>query len=289
MSKKEFLSLEEKHRSAVAEYFSTKTEFWNVIYAEKHNATGRSLIQKESMKFRKFMTLTFIDLYAKKEERFLDVGCGTGVLAMELAKKGLNVSAVDIAEGMINNLRQKVEMEKINLQCFQAPVEELPFDNENIGTITCLGVVEYLPDVKLGLLEMNRVLMKNGILILSIPNLLKMNNLLDPYRLFKRGMKYFFPKKKSIDLLDELSTNENFLNKRFKLNEFLKLADECNFKLMDMESIGYGPFTFFGKNIFNDERSIKLNYKLGRFSHRVPFTFLKYFCNRWVLCLKKNI
>ncbi|HZW39464.1 MAG TPA: methyltransferase domain-containing protein [Ignavibacteriaceae bacterium] len=285
----EFISAEEKHHSAVAEYFSTKTEFWDVVYEKEHPASGRSLIQQESMMHRRETALEYISKYCQKGNAILDVGCGTGTLALELARRGYEVSAVDIAGGMINHLLQKIKKENLNIKCLKSPAEEMPFDNECFDSITCLGVIEYVPVPEIALFEMNRVIKKNGYLIISMPNLLKLNNLLDPVRLIKRGYKYILKsKEKELNSLNDLSTNENFLNKRFRLNKFIEMAEECNFKLIEHECIGYGPFTFNERNLFSDSISLKLHYKLSSLAKNYPFNFLKHFCNRWVLCLQKT-
>ena len=43
----------------------------------------------------------------------LDVGAGTGRLAVELAKKGAQVTALDISEKMLKNLKSKIIKSKI--------------------------------------------------------------------------------------------------------------------------------------------------------------------------------
>ena len=51
--------------------------------------------------------------------RALDIGCGTGTLALALAREGAAVTAVDFSEGMLGRLREKLSPE---LTAFVTPV-----------------------------------------------------------------------------------------------------------------------------------------------------------------------
>jgi Methylase involved in ubiquinone/menaquinone biosynthesis len=45
----------------------------------------------------------------KKEEIVLDLGCGTGLEAIPLAKKGINIVAVDVSQGMLQILKRRLK------------------------------------------------------------------------------------------------------------------------------------------------------------------------------------
>lgn len=52
-------------------------------------------------------------------DKWLDISCGTGSMAIELAKKGKQVTAVDLSPEMLNIAREKAIKEEINLNLLQ--------------------------------------------------------------------------------------------------------------------------------------------------------------------------
>lgn len=46
-------------------------------------------------------------------ESVLDMGCGTGILAVELAREGHEVFAADFSEGMLSHLQEKIDEENL--------------------------------------------------------------------------------------------------------------------------------------------------------------------------------
>src|SRR5260370_581010 len=76
-------------------YFDQSAPFWNDIYAL---TDVYALIQQE----RKRLVLDLVDgLSLPPEAPVLEIGCGAGHLAVELARRGSQVSAIDSARGMI--------------------------------------------------------------------------------------------------------------------------------------------------------------------------------------------
>src|SRR5215467_3298455 len=57
----------------------------------------------------------------------LDVGCGTGFLALELATRGHRVTAVDFAPTMLAEARRKAERLGASIRFEEADAEQLPF------------------------------------------------------------------------------------------------------------------------------------------------------------------
>ncbi len=68
----------------------------------------------------------------------LDIPCGTGRLALQLAKKGFNVTGIDISEEFITGLTQKVEEEKLPIKVIQGNILSLELTGSFDGAY-CVG------------------------------------------------------------------------------------------------------------------------------------------------------
>jgi 2-polyprenyl-3-methyl-5-hydroxy-6-metoxy-1,4-benzoquinol methylase len=60
----------------------------------------------------------------------LDIGCGTGRHAIELAKRGYNVTGVDLSESQLDRAREKARQASVNVKFLKCDARQLPFNNE---------------------------------------------------------------------------------------------------------------------------------------------------------------
>lgn len=99
-------------------------------------------------------------------KRVLDVGCGDGYYAAELADRGADVLGVDVSEEMVRVARDR-HGEAIDVR--RADVTEgLEFvDDGGFDLILCQHVFSHLPSLEAPLAEFARVLRPDGVLVLS--------------------------------------------------------------------------------------------------------------------------
>ena len=121
-----------------------------------------------------FLSLGIDKLWRKKAIKLLmntdskiilDIATGTGDFAIEALKLNpTKVIGVDISKGMLDKGIEKIKRRKktsiIKLQL--ADSENLPFDDSSFDAITCGFGVRNFEDLHKGLLEIKRVLKKNG-------------------------------------------------------------------------------------------------------------------------------
>ena len=108
------------------------------------------------------------DLMPREGKRYkiLDAGTGGGVWIDFLIQHG-KVSACDVFRYKINELRKKhrnVDFKVANLNIY------LPYKDEEFDIVVLAEVLEHLYNPEVCLYEINRVLKKDGILIMSTPN-----------------------------------------------------------------------------------------------------------------------
>lgn len=99
--------------------------------------------------------------------RILELNCGTGADAVELARRGYSVHATDISPGMLERLQDKVKRfdlnDKITVQSCSftelTKIKNAPFDAvfSNLGGLNCV------PDLSPVIAQLPNVLRPNGI------------------------------------------------------------------------------------------------------------------------------
>jgi ubiquinone/menaquinone biosynthesis C-methylase UbiE len=104
------------------------------------------------------------------EDRLLDVGSGTGLLAIAAAPQVAHATAVDVSEGMCGRLRDKLrELNIENVDVVAAPASELPLEDGSVDVVVSSYCFHNMPDdEKLkALREAARVLRPGGRVVIG--------------------------------------------------------------------------------------------------------------------------
>lgn len=103
-------------------------------------------------------------------ELALDLSCGTGHYALELAQRGLRVVGVDLSEPMLRVARAKAMRAGIGLSLVRADGSGLPFRAGAFDLVTIILGLEFLQDPTKTLEETHRVLKPGASLVVAILN-----------------------------------------------------------------------------------------------------------------------
>ncbi|WP_297889905.1 50S ribosomal protein L11 methyltransferase [Sulfurihydrogenibium sp.] len=71
------------------------------------------------------LMLSLIPKYISKNDRVVDIGCGTGILSIASAKMGAFVDAVDIEKEAVEECKINSWENQVNVNCFQGSVEDV--------------------------------------------------------------------------------------------------------------------------------------------------------------------
>lgn len=119
--------------------------------------------------------------------RVLEVGCGTGYIALELAKRGCDVTAIDVSAVGIEEARSHFEaLNDAPSVTFEVTVgTKLAYPSESFDVVLAIEVFEHLHerDVPAHLAEVLRVLRPGGRYFFWTPNRLEGTSVLDRFGL----------------------------------------------------------------------------------------------------------
>jgi len=111
-------------------------------------------------------------IYAYLEPRagmkVLDVGCGTGLYALDLAARGLDVTGVDISRPMLERARAKAKHAGLDVQFQESDALQLPFNDQGFDAVLSVTALEFAPDLSAALREAFRVLKTGGRLVVGL-------------------------------------------------------------------------------------------------------------------------
>jgi SAM-dependent methyltransferase len=99
--------------------------------------------------------------------RLLDVGCGSGQLALIAASDGVQVTGIDIAENLIDRARARAEAQHLPARFEVADAEALPFSDESFDVVVSLIGAMFAPRPELVAAELLRVCVPGGTIAMA--------------------------------------------------------------------------------------------------------------------------
>ena len=100
-------------------------------------------------------------------DRLLDVGCGTGVVALTAAQVGAKVSGSDLTPELIMRAKENAQISNFNIDFQIADVEDLPYKDDEFDFVLSQFGHMFAPRPEIALKEMLRVLKPGGVIAFS--------------------------------------------------------------------------------------------------------------------------
>jgi SAM-dependent methyltransferase len=99
--------------------------------------------------------------------RLLDVGCGAGQLTIPAARRGIQVTGLDLAANLVQQARTKAADEGLKIQVDEGDAEELPYPDASFDVVMSLIASMFAPRPDLVASEMCRVCRPGGKIIMG--------------------------------------------------------------------------------------------------------------------------
>lgn len=100
-------------------------------------------------------------------EQALDLACGTGNAALEMAKRGAVVTAVDPADRLLDVARNRAKLNKLSVKTVNGTADKIP---ARVGTfdvaVSVFGII-FAPDADKAAFDLVRVLRQGGRFVIS--------------------------------------------------------------------------------------------------------------------------
>jgi SAM-dependent methyltransferase len=95
-------------------------------------------------------------------QRVLDVGCGTGVVAVTAARLGAKVAGLDLTPALLERARENARIADVAIDWHEGDAEDLPFDDGAFDVVLSQFGHIFAPRPEVATAEMLRVLRRGG-------------------------------------------------------------------------------------------------------------------------------
>jgi len=176
-------------------------------------------------------------------KKVLDVGCGGGILAEALAQNGAQVTGIDMAELSLKVAKLHLHETGLDVDYQLSTVEAFAENNAaKFDIVTCLEMLEHVPDPASIIESASRMLKPDGVLILST-----LNRNPKSFALAVLGAEY---------ILRMLPRGTHEYKKFINPSEMAAVLRANGMQLRDITGMSYNPIT---KN-YSLGRDIDVNY-----------------------------
>jgi 2-polyprenyl-6-hydroxyphenyl methylase / 3-demethylubiquinone-9 3-methyltransferase len=103
-------------------------------------------------------------------KRILDIGCGGGLLAEDLARLGFEVAGVDPSQPSLAIAQAHADASGLRIQYEAGAGEDLPFADASFDLAVCCDVLEHVADLDRVIAETARVLKPAGVYVYDTIN-----------------------------------------------------------------------------------------------------------------------
>lgn len=243
-------------RGMVSRHFDATASDWRDLYAGED-------IYSRLYQYRRTVVLDqFQRLGQPARSRVLEVGCGPGMTAVEMARRGHDVTALDVAPAMIDLTRKLASDKGVELRTLVGDLMHLPFPDDSFPTVLAVGVMEWAEDMEAAIHQLARVLAPGGRLIVTFDNRWALNRLLDPAlhpaldpfkRLLRRSERKARPRV-------------------YSWRTFNAAAGKAGLRVLSGSTLGFGPFSLVKYPVLSGRMAFRFHEMLQTAADRgIPF------------------
>lgn len=148
------------------------------FYEKMYGGGGASPVKQSTLaRLRRKLTLDRLEAsyrLLERGEKFVDLGCGEGILAFKAADKYEFCYGIDIVSRPIARARKQAEArgDAARFNFIEGNLNQpLPYPDSYFDAVTCTSVLAHIFDPYALIKESHRILKNNGLVIVQVPNL----------------------------------------------------------------------------------------------------------------------
>ncbi len=151
--------------------------FWNrnVCQTEfiKTDEVGSKMFFEEAERVRYKYHYYLPELFdsiaaARPGGKLLEIGCSMGTDLLQLARRGLRVTGIDLTEAGIELAQGRFKLYNLKAQLKTGDAENLPFSENSFDIVYSFGVLHHTPDTAKAVAEVRRVLVPKGLAVIML-------------------------------------------------------------------------------------------------------------------------
>lgn len=242
----------------VNEYFDAEALYWQGVYDDPR-------LQGVIYRARQEAVLDAVDeLGLAQGAAVLEIGCGAGLLTVELARRGHSVRAVDSSRAMVELTARRALREGAGtiVDTRVADVHALPFEDDSFSLVVAVGLLPWLHEPAKALHEIARVLRPGGDIILTADNRARLGSWVDP-----RANVLLAPVKRLRRRL--WPRPETGARSRLHFPSHVdSLVRARGLDILHRRTVGFGPFSFLSRPLLSDRAGIRLHHRLQALADR---------------------
>jgi SAM-dependent methyltransferase len=227
------------HLEAVRSDYNNRGPQWDNLYAGEPPSFHDHVLQE-----RLHIAGEAVVKYGPDHGRAIDLGCGAGQMVEWLGAHGYEAHGVDISDTLVRKSVARLDTAGQPVRITQGDGGKLPLRGSAFDVITALGFVEYLPSVEVALGEISRIARPGALVVVSVPNPVRLTYLLDPLGVLRGRFKP-----------DHAGYRRHYLT----AGKISRLIAAAGLDLLEVHGHGVANFTLAGKPMLRPAKAIALD------------------------------
>jgi ubiquinone/menaquinone biosynthesis C-methylase UbiE len=238
--------------------FEQRSSWWDRIYAQ-------TSLEARILRRRQQVALAWVEQLSLSHPaglRVLEIGCGAGATAVELARRGHLVAALDRSPAMLGRTQDQAVTSGVGglVTPILGDAHRLLFPAGTFDLVLALGVLSWLEEPNAAIKEMARVTRPDGHVLVTSLNSLDLARLLDPQR-----TPLLAPARRAARLVAAglgRRPRDRVRPIRHPSWSVRRQLRRSGLIPIRQATVGFGPFTFLGRTLLSGDHAVRVDQAL---------------------------